>query len=850
MNPSLLKKALPHLTAIALFLIVAIVYCKPALDGKVVHQSDVIGYKGMAQQSVEFKEKYGHYPLWTESTFAGMPTYNIALSSKWALEVRYIGNILTLGLPKPISFFFLACITFYFLGLVLGLNPWLATLSAIGYAWSTYDPIIVTVGHETKMLAIGYAPGVIASLLLLYRGKYLWGGVLLALFFSFQVSTQHLQMVYYTMISAGILTLCYLIYYRKQGQLKTIFTGIGIAIVASIVGFATLAVGLLPVQEFVKETMRGGRTELTHTAPGAKKEGSVGLTKEYAFTWSYGVPETLTLLVPRSAGGGSAGKEVSDDSKVAEKLSEAFSIPEDTGLQYANGYVYWGAQDQGTSGPVYLGAIVCFLFFLGLVYVQGWQKWWLISISVLGIFLAWGKNFPAFNNFLFDYLPFYNKFRSPTIALVLPQFAFPLLGALGLQNLLSGKESKENNWKKFRMAVFITAGLLVVTIGYYFMADYKGTHDVQLKQTFVNGKLQQLSQGKTPGPDAQQQANETGNSILKALQADRQSIFGSDLLRCILLIAAAVVLTGLYLKDKFKQQAILIGGLILLSSYDLLSVGKRYLNDDNFVDPADFEATLSPTPADQRIKSDPEKNFRVFDQTGDPFQSSAESARTSYNHNSVGGYSPAKLGLFQDLLENQLSRGNMRVYDMLNTKYFIQEDPATRQPVPRLNTGAYGAAWLVKDIHYVKDGNEEMKALDSINTRDTVLIQEKYKPLVKFAPVPDSSARIQLIDNLLDKISYKFSAKTPQFAVFSEVYYEKGWNVFLDGTKTDYLRVDYLLRGMPVPAGEHTIEFRFEPHSYELGNTITAWSSILVYLALIAAIVVEWRKRSKPVKPA
>ncbi|MDR3716557.1 MAG: YfhO family protein [Puia sp.] len=837
MNRNLFKAALPHIIAVGIFLIVAVVYCKPALDGKVVFQHDMLGYKGMVQQSLEYKDKYGHFPLWTESMFSGMPAYNIAMEAKYKLSIGYLSYVLTWGLPKPISFFFLACVCFYILTQVLRISPWIGILSAMAYAWSTYDPIIVVVGHETKMLAIAYAPGVIAGLLVIFRGRYLLGAALLTSFFSFQVGTQHLQVVYYTLISAGLLTLFFLVNSWQQGQLKNGLIGVGIAIICGGIGFATLAVANLPVQELAKETMRGGRTELTGASNTNKYISNNGLSKDYAFGWSYGIGETLTLIAPEAFGGGSSGKEITGNSKFVDKMTEV-GVPEDNALQMANGYAYWGAQPF-TNGPVYLGAVCCFLFFLGLVFVKGWQKWWLVSVAVVGILLAWGKNFSALNYFLFDHLPFYNKFRAPAMALVLPQFAFPLLGALGLNQLLTGGESKEAVWKKFRKVVFITAGVLVVLIGFYFMADYKGVNDTGLRDNYSNALLQQLARGQQPTPEMQQQARDFGNAIIKGLQSDRQSIFGGDLLRTFLLIAAAVVLVGLYLKDKFRQ-GILLGALILLSSYDLLSVGRRYLNEESFAEPADFEASLAPTAADMKIKSDPDKNFRVFDQSaGDPFQDS----RASYHHNSVGGYSPAKLGLYQDLIEHQLTKGNMMVFNMLNTRYFIQRNPSTGQSDAMLNANAFGPCWLVKNIHYVKDGNEEMKALDSLNTRDTAIVQEKYRALVKGEPVPDSSASIKLIENLNDKITYKVSARTNQFAVFSEVYYDKGWNVFLDGNKADYCKVDYILRGMSVPAGEHTIEFRFEPRSYELGDIIGFSASILAYLIVIIAIVAEWRKR-------
>lgn len=849
MNSSFLKKALPHVIAVLVFLIVSIVYCKPALDGKVVHQADVLGYKGMAQQSFEYKDKYGHFPLWTESTFSGMPAYNIAMSAKSDITIGYLSYLFTWGLPAPISYFFLACICFYILTQVLRINPWIGVLAAVAYAWCSYDPVIIVVGHVTKMLAIGYAPGVVAGLLLIYQRKYLWGAILLILFTCFQMSTQHLQVVYYTILNLGLLTIAYLVYSWKNNELKYALKGVVIAAFSAAIGYATLAMSLLPVQEYAKETMRGGRTELTNT--NSKLESKTGLNRDYAFMWSYGMGETFTLMVPHMFGGGSDGRVITDNSKFADKLAEDLGVPEDNGLQMANSSAYWGAQEYGTSGTVYLGAIICFLFILGIIYVRGWQKWWLVGVAALGIILAWGKNFPLFNNLMFEYFPYYNKFRAPTIALIMPQFAFPLLGALGLHQLLNSAMPKEEIWATFKLSVFITGGILVLLAGYYFTADYKAAaqsraSDAQLKQTFTNYKLQQLSRGGQPDAGMQQQAEATANSLVKAVHEDRQSVFGSDLLRTIILIAAAVVLIGLYLKGKIKP-LILLAGLIVLSSYDLLAVGTRYLNEDSFVDAADVEGSLNPTTADLMIKNDPDKNFRVFDETGAPFESSQESARTSYHHNSIGGYHPAKLGLYQDLIENQLSKGNMRVYNMLNAKYFIMEDPATRQPVARLNPGAYGPCWLVKSIRYVKDGNEEMKALDSTNTRDTAIIQERFQPLVKFQPVPDSTASIRLLDNKNDTVDYKFSARTDQFAVFSEVYYAKGWNAYLDGKKTDYTRVDYILRGMSVPAGEHTIQFRFEPRSYELGNIIAVWASLIAYLLLIVAIVITWRNsRNKP----
>ncbi|MBS1665465.1 MAG: YfhO family protein [Bacteroidetes bacterium] len=837
MNSTVLKKALPHIIAVLIFLIVAVVYCRPALEGKVIFQSDMLQYKGMAQQATEWKEKTGHYPLWVENAFSGMPAYTIAMDHA-PIHLGWVVNILTLWLPQPVNYFFLACICFYILMAALRINPWIGVLAALAYAYSSYDPVIVVTGHVTKMLAIAYAPGVFAGLWLLFQRRWIGGMALFMLFFALQMSTNHLQIVYYTMIGLGIFTLFYLVDTIRKGQVKAALMAMGLAAVGALIGYGTNALGTLPVQEYSKETMRGGRTELTNT--NSKIESKDGLSKEYAFGWSYGIGETMTLVVPNAYGGSNGGKEIGEGSKFAEKLSQEFpAIREEDALNYANGSAYWGAQPF-TSGPVYLGAVVCFLAILGLVFVKGWTKWALLTIAIISILLSWGKNLSGLNYFLFDHLPFYNKFRAPAMALVIVQLIFPILAALGLNELFSSTESKADLWKRFLKVAYISGGLLVLLIGFYFAASFSTTNDAQLKEQFVQGKMQQLAQqGKQAGAELQQQAAATGNGLLKALSEDRQSLYGADLLRTFVLILLAAALVAVYLKDKLNK-TIVLAGLIIITAFDLLIVGNRYLSADSYVDSADFDSNMTPTPADQQIKNDPDKNFRVFDESS---RSPFEDARASFHHNSLGGYSPAKLGLYQDLIENQLSKGNMQVYNMLNTKYFIQRNPQNGQLQPALNGAAFGPCWLVRSIHYVKDGNEEMKALDSINVRDTAIVQQRFAAQVKSLPEADSTASIRLTDNQLDKLIYQFSSTKPQFAVLSEIYYDKGWNAYVDGTKTDYLRVDYVLRGLPVPAGKHTIEFRFEPSSYKTGSMISTWSALLLYLLLIGTAVLEWRKQ-------
>ena len=829
MNASFLKKAVPHVIAIVVFLLISIIYNKTALEGKVLFQPDVIGYTAMAKQSHDFKDVHGHFPLWTESMFSGMPAYNIAMDATSDITIGYFYYLFNLGLPKPIFYFFIACVCFYILTQVFRLNLLLSLLGSIAYAFATFNPILVAAGHETELMAIGYMPAVVAGILLILRGRYLGGTALATLFFGLEVSSQHLQIVYYSGIMVGIIVVVYLITSWKGKKYKHWIIAFSLIAFSLLIGFMNYALTMLPTKEYATETMRGGKSELTQADSKNKTKG--GLDKDYAFSWSYGISETLTLFVPGMNGGGTAGKEITGNSKFADKLT-GFGIPEDNAVRIANSRSYWGDQPT-TSGPVYLGAVICFLFILGMVYVKSWHKWWILAITIVGIILSWGKNLSFINYFLFDHLPYYSKFRAPSMALVMPQLAFPLLALLGLQEVMEGKELKEIIWKKFKLVLYITGGLVLISLLVLIMSDYKSVSDSRFKDNFASNILQQMSHGKQPTPEMQQQANQMVNAMMSALQDDRKGIFESDLLRSTLFVLLAVGLTWFYLKNKIKP-LYLLAGLLVLSSYDLLAEGKKYLNEETYVEPENIEASFSLSDADKKIKADPEKNFRVLDESsGDPFQDS----HASYYHNSVGGYHPAKLALYNDLIEHQLVKGNQMVYNMLNTKYIIRKGPDGRENVAMLNPGAFGSCWLVSAIKYVATADEEMAALDSVNVRDTAIVQKTYTADIPFMPVKDSTASVKLVENLNDKIAYQFEAKSNQFVVFSEIYYHKGWDAYIDGKKSPYAKVDYVLRGMAVPAGSHTIEFRFEPKSYVIGNRISVWAAIITYLLLIAAAV-------------
>jgi hypothetical protein len=830
MNSTLLKKTLPHIIAVVVFLIVSVAYNKTALEGKVLRQIDVQGYKGMAQQSNEYKEKYGHWPLWSESMFGGMPAYNIALESTHVVGIGFVNWIFFLGKEplKPICFFFAACVCFYILTQVFGLSLLISMLGSLAYGYATFNPILVAVGHDTELIAIGYMPAVIAGVLLILRGKWLGGTALLTLFFTLQVSIQHLQIVYYTGLIIGIIGITYLVSNWKQIKWRQFIMAAVLIGFSLVVGLLNYAYTLMPTRELVTETMRGGKSQLTAKDKNNKTSG--GLDKEYAFRWSYGIGETLTLFVPGMQGGGYEGKEFTD-SKFADKLTEVGIMSEDNALAQANYRSYWGDQP-GTAGPVYLGAVICFLFILGMVYVKSWHKWWILSICIVGIVLAWGRHFAAVNYFLFDYFPLYSKFRAPSMALVMPQLGFALLAVLGLQEFVEEIERKQLDWNKFKNVLYISAGLILFSLVIYFSSDFKSDSDNQVKENFVSNIIQQQSRGKQPSPEVQQQAMQMVNGWMSALHEDRKGIFQADLLRSVVFLLLSAALCWFYFKGKIKSP-ILLAGLLILSSYDLMAEGKKYLSDESYSDPESEETTFTMSNADQRIKADPEKSFRVLDiASGDPFNS----AHASYYHNSVGGYHPAKLALYNDLIEHQLVKGNQLVYNMLNTRYVIRKGADGKEDA-MLNTGAFGSCWLVSDILFVKNADQEMSSLDSINVRDTAIVEELYKDKIPLLPQKDSSASIHLIDNLNDKISYSFKSRTNQFAVFSEIYYDKGWNAFIDGHPAPYCRVDYVLRGMSVPAGDHTIEFRFEPQSYVTGNRLSIVSGLITYLLLIGAIL-------------
>jgi len=837
MNPisknNWITKLLPHIIAGIVLLLLAVIYCKPVLEGKKLGASDNLQWQAMAKESMDYKKVHGHTPLWTTGMFSGMPTYQIANENPYKLG-SVIPAIITLGLPKPIDMFFLAAITFYLLGAVLGVRPWIGVIDAIAYAYASYSPIIISAGHDTKMIAMAWLPGVVAALLLILRRKYLLGTGLMALFLTYLIGANHLQVTYYTFLLIAIIGIAYAIHAILQKQIRDVLISAGCVLIVVAIALGNNAMPLWTTYEYAKASNRGGNSDLTPLPdPIAQQQPeSKEQKRDYAFQWSYGKIETLTLLVPNIYGGSSSGHL--DTESATYKQLTSINVPPQQAEQFVERLpLYWGDQSAeiGTSGPVYFGVVICLLAILALFIVQSWHKWWLAAVTVLFIFLAWGSNLPGFNYFLFDHFPFYSKLRAPSQALIIPQLTFAILAIMALQELVEQRIPKPELIKKLKWTGIIVGGALVLILLMSGSVSYTNATNNPAKpggDDYFTEQITKTFQGNT----------ELTNSFMNALREDRATLYRNDAIRSLIIAALAALLIWLFVKGTLNAK-VLLGGLVVLVLFDLLQVDKRYLSDKDFIDDTSYSNVFQATPADQQIWQDKDPYYRVYDLT-------RGGAMGAYFHKSITGYHAAKLQIYQDLIERQISRNNLHVLNMLNAKYIIVPG-ADGQPVAQQNPQALGNAWFVKHIEWVSNADAEMKALDNINAKDTVVIQQLYKGDVKGTPVYDSSATIHLRSNELNTISYEYSAARPQFAVFSEIYYKDGWKAFVDGQQVPYAKVNYVLRGMMVPAGKHVIEFRFEPASYYTGNTITMITYSLMLLTLAATAVLAVIRRKKEV---
>lgn len=870
MNSFNIKTFLPHFIAALIFLFVTLIFCKPALEsGVIMKQSDATGWRGMANQSLEYEKVNGHLPLWNTNMFGGMPNYQIAMKGDWTPVVIF-DKIIQLGLPQPFNFFYLACICFYFMCICIGLRPQAAIIGALGFAFSSYSPIIVTAGHATKMLALAYSPAVLGAVILLFKRKYLIGLTLTAIFTTLQIAQAHQQITYYLFMIIGFFVLIQAFFFFSSKDFSTFFKSVGLLILAALIGIAANLLPLYTTFDYSKESKRAGMLVMDKNSDNnnnVKSDKTVGLTKDYAFMWSYGIGESWSLMFPGAKGYGTHQAERDGDVYVFPKLKDNGHLvnyinenlpnfPADQIANQMNGAIYWGNQPF-TNGPVYLGAIICFLFIFGMFYLDNQYKWWILISSSIAIMLAWGENFKSLNYFMFDYLPFYNKFRVPTMILVVPQLLFPLMASLVMDKLMKNEEPK--SWNSLKLSVIATSCVFAAVSFYYISSDFSKENKlrtaafnkiVSSNSNDIQNQLQQLDQDKKYKPEIDNQIYEGmfGNiareanaeapkktrEFLSALRSDRSSFLLSDIIRSLIYILIIAIIIAAYLKNKINALVMVIV-VTVFSSFDLIQFGTNYLNDKSFQSKDNYEADEFPmSSADKFILNDKDPNFRVFNTSG------LDESRTSYYHKSIGGYHPAKLGIYDDLIAYQFKgRFNMAVINMLNTKYIIQEKGNDK--VAQLNPEALGNAWFVKGISYVEGAANEMRAISNFNPKDTAFVDVSFKKsIVSFEPT-DSNAKINMTKFDNDAITYESNSNTTSPVIFSEIYY-KDWKAFIDGKPASYFKANYVLRGMVVPAGKHIIEFKFEPASYFTGKKVTNIASWLLTLLLIGTILAESRK--------
>ena len=835
-----MKKLLPDLIAILAFVLLSFAYFFPAdIENRILFQHDTAAGAGAGQEVKEYYEQTGERSRWTNSLFGGMPMYQIAPSYDSTKSLQWVQKAYQLFLPDYVCLTFMLMLGFYILLRVFGIPVWLAGLGGIMWAFSSYFFILISAGHIWKFITLAYVPPTIAGIVLAYRGKLLWGGILTALFVALQITSNHVQMSYYFFF---VILFFVGAYFEKAWRTKTLpqfFKASAVLIVAALVGIAANVSNLYHTYAYSKETMRG-KSELVQTGDAAKQTSS-GLDRDYITQWSYGIDETLTLLVPNFIGGASAA--LSQSETAMSKANPMYSS------LYGSLTQYFGTQPI-TSGPVYVGAFVLFLFVLGCFIVKGPLKWALIGATFFSIVLSWGKNFMPLTDFFIDYVPLYNKFRAVSSILVIAEFTIPLLAIFALKRLLEEPEILKQEKKPLGISLLLTAGvalLLAVAPG-SIGSGYVPAQEAQMLQNAVNQQM-------IP-------ANEL-SGILANLGEMRAELVSSDALRSFIIIGIGCSLLWLYASGKLRS-SLTIAGITILCLADMWGVNKRYLNDAQFVPHSIRTETFTKTNTDELILQDTSLDYRVLNFATSTFDDN----NTSYWHKSVGGYHPAKLRRYQEMIEHHISpemqaaykaiataggemdsvdANKFRVLNMLNTKYFIFPAGQQRQTVPILNPHAYGNAWFVNEVQYVNNANEEIDALDSIIPTETAVVDARFKDVLKGTTesYKDSLSSIRLTSYAPNRLTYETNNAQDGIAVFSEIYYPDGWHVTIDGQPAELARADYILRTMYVPAGQHTIEMRFDPTSLHVTEGIAYGALALLVIGIIVAVLIAKRKYVK-----
>lgn len=840
-QPTLFQGLRPHLIAVLGLLVLAIIYFSPVLSGKTLTMHDVQEASASAREIREFAQQTGDKPLWTDAVFSGMPGYMIDMAYPYILVYKAVAGAVSV-LPNTASIIFVVMLSMYVLLVVLGCNSWLSALGAAAYGFGTFSIVSLEAGHVSKLFALGYGAGVLAGVILALRGRYWLGAALMGFFTCMELGANHIQITYYLFMTVGLYVLIEGIALIRAGQGRQLALGLATLAIAGALGAGSFGKRLLVLNQYTKETIRG-KSELTAktTNPDGKapsSESKGGLDKAYAFQYSYGIGETFTLLIPNAYGGASSGGGLTTDSEFYKAMTSR-GVDPGAAKQMAElgAPTYWGDQPI-VGGPAYAGAALLFLFVLSMFVLRGSVRWWLLSAAVLMVMIAWGKNFMVFNELLFDYLPYLNKFRAMTMAFCLAQLFFAAGAALGLQTIVSQKLTLAQLRQPLLISLGLTAGvaLILAVLGGTFFS-FQGPNDSAMMASYFG---------------------EAAKDFQVALTNDRQSLFRADAFRSVILILLAAGVVWLFLTNKIKA-AIFYPLVLAIVVLDLFAVDKRFLNTADFVSKMQASTPFEPTPADEQILQDKSLGYRVFDQTG----SFMESNRTSYFHRSIGGYNTTRLRRYNELVNFAFQSNYLSILNMLNAKYIIRPgEPAPGQanqqqpaaPVVLPNPEVLGAAWFVGSVRQVNDADEEMAAMKTLNPRDSVVVDKRFASELGNLPatLDHSGSTVQLTSYRPDKLLYQVNAVRDGLVVFSEIYYRghEDWQAFIDGKPAPHLRANYVLRAMRIPAGKHTIEFRFDPPLARTGDMVDLICNVLL-IALIGFVIFhEGRNRRAQPIPA
>lgn len=828
------KKCLPDILAIAFFVLISVAYFfVPMTHGEVLGNGDNTAGKGLGRDLQEYTEKTGETSRWTNSVFSGMPTYQIAPSYKSTSVLTHVEQAYHLWLPQYVWYLFAYLLGFYILLRAFDFRQSLAALGSVIWAFSSYFLIIIAAGHIWKVMALAYLPPMIAGIVLAYRGKYLWGLVVTAIFTAFEINANHAQMTYYYLFIILFMVIAFLVNAIREKKMPQFVKASLVCVIAAVIGIAINASNLYHTWQYQKESMRGKSELVSKTDP--KNQTNSGLERDYITQWSYGIGETWTLLIPNAKGG--ASEPMINNAIVQEKGDPQYE------QVYQSLGQYWGEQP-GTSGPVYVGAFVLFLFILGLFIVKGPMKWALLAATILSILLSWGKNLMGFTDFFLDYIPMYAKFRTVASILVIAEFTIPLLAMMTLKKIVDDPDSVAKHMKYLWISLACTAGIALVfwmMPGIFF--DFISSAENQALSQIPADQLSPLK-----------------SNIISL----REAIFRADCMHSIIVILIGVILLLLF-KAKKLQGKYFVGCVIALCLIDMWAVDKRYLNDGMFQLKDDVDQPIAKTQADNEILRDRGVDYRVLNMTTNTFNEN----NTSYYHKSIGGYHAAKLRRYNELIEHyiapemqnmnktlapqNLSEGsdkmlevtdknnNMPVLNMLNTKYLIV-GPQGQQPIAVRNKSAMGNAWFVNKVDYVNNANEEMDGIGKIDLHHEAVADKKFEQLLGKSAQNDSTATATLVGYEPNNLTYDVNSKNGGVVVFSEIYYPE-WTATVDGQPTEVGRVNYVLRAVNVKPGKHKVVLDFHPKSVSVTETISYIASVILLLAIIGIVVFEWRKK-------